>query len=352
MQDNISSPSIRQIPVHFAKYIVCCLIVGSLLLVSGCSALDTIESVIDSSANTNSKLGTGQDSNVSSESNTTSSSSANQYSNPNQEQSTEETCTTVQELVDLIVPLHTADAIDEYFNQHYYVIGKIKKIGITDDRGTILLEEPYLNGTGAATFFFDPPPDGFEDLQEGQVIKIKGYLDGPLYELMIHLYFLECELIEVGPPPEKQTNDQYLPNGNDMISQNDDDYGELTKDSPNLPVNLSEPFGYYVKEDGESGFSIEYISGDDRVLIKYYIDGFPDHYRGQWIECTFRMYCDYIDFSTDNVLDFIDDDGNSVIRFDAYESYITITAPESIYGVPVEQLNGNYYCRLRSSLLQ
>ena len=33
-----------------------------------------------------------------------------------------------------------------------------------------------------------------------------------------------------------------------------------TDNSPNLPVNLREPFGYYEKADGMGGFSIEYIS--------------------------------------------------------------------------------------------
>ena len=350
MQGNISSPSNKQIPVHFTKYIVCCFIVGSLLLVSGCSALDTVESVIDSTINTSSIPSTGQDSNVSPS--VIPGSDAVQSTNTNQNQDTGETSLTIRELLDLITPLHIADAIEEYFNQYYTIVGEINGIGVDGDRGTIILEGPSLNGMSAATLFFDPPPDGFENLQKGQVIKIKGYLDGSLYELMVHLYFLNCELIAVGPSPEEQRDDQNLPNEDGETPQNNVDYDELTKDSPNLPVNMSEPFGYYVKEDGVGGFSIEYVSGDDCVLIKYYIDGFPEHYRGQWIESTFSMYCDYIDFSTDNVLDFIDNDGNSVIRFDAYESYITITAPEPIYGVPIDQLNGNYYCKLQSSILQ
>lgn len=64
------------------------------------------------------------------------------------------------------------------------------------------------------------------------------------------------------------------------------------------------------------------------------------------------MSCDYIDFSIDNVLNFVDNDGNSALRFDAYEFYITITASEPIYNVPIEQLNGNYYCKLRFSAPQ
>lgn len=121
---------------------------------------------------------------------------------------------------------------------------------------------------------------------------------------------------------------------------------------PNLPVNLSEPFGYYEKADGMGGFSIEYISDDDSVMIEYYSEGQPGYYGGQWFEADFHMSCDYIDFSSDNVLDFIDSDGNSVIRFDAYKSYITITASAPLYGVTVDRMNGNYYCKVQSSILQ
>lgn len=352
MQGNMSPTSIRRILLHVTKYAVYSFIVGSLILMSGCSALDSFESVMDSKVDTSSELGTGQDSNVGSETNVTSNASVDQYSNTEQEQSIEEASTTIQELLDLITPLSTADAIDKYFDQYYTIVGEIREIGVDDDRGTILLKGPSLNGMGAATLFFDPPPDGFEDLQKGQVVKIKGYLDGPSYELMIHLYFFQCELVAVGPPPEEQKNNQNLSDGDDEISPDNSDPDEITEDSPNLPVNLSEPFGYYVKGDGIGAFSMRYISDSDFVLIEYYADGFPDHYRGQCIDSTFYMSCDYIDFSLDNVLDFVDDDGNSVLRFDAYESYITITASEPICGVPVEQLNGNYYCKLRSSVPQ
>ena len=104
-------------------------------------------------------------------------------------------------------------------------------------------------------------------------------------------YSLEWNMSFQNPPVDTSG---YIPDteNNDSDEPEYGEHGELTDNSPNLPVNLSEPFGYYEKADGMGGFSIEYISDDDSVMIEYYSDGQPGYYGGRWFEADFHMSCD------------------------------------------------------------
>lgn len=198
----------------------------------------------------------------------------------------------------------------------------------------------------ASFTFADSSDPNLTTLEKDKVSIITGYI-GTSYN-GYSLEFEDCRVYggDYGDDSYSYSDDNYYD------APDYDDYGNLTDNSPNLPVNLSEPYGYYEKADGVGGFTIEYISDDDSVMIEYFSDGQPGYYGAQWFEADFHMFCDYIDFISDNVLEYIDSNGKSIIRFDAYESYITITATEPLYGVPIDRMNGNYYCKVQSSILQ
>lgn len=250
-------------------------------------------------------------------------------------------------------------AINTYGGQYLNVSGIVGDIHTTSSGETVVKFDYYyyspnrdysFDQMDADFIFADSSDPNLSTLEKDKVAIITGYL-GTSY----NGYSLEFEDCRVYGGEYSSDNYGYL-DTDDEDNYSDipeyDDYGNLTDNSPNLLVNLSEPFGYYEKANGEGGFSIEYISDDDSVRIEYYSDGQSGYYGGQWFEADFHMSCDYIDFSSDNVLDFVDNDGNSVIRFDAYESYITVTASGPLYGVPVDRINGNYYCKVQSTLLQ
>lgn len=144
------------------------------------------------------------------------------------------------------------------------------------------------------------------------------------------------------------------PSASDNYEDNyDSGWRPLTDDSPNLPINLRRPYGYYEKSDGsKAAFDIEYISDDGSTMIRYYASGNPGQYGGEWADYDFHINLDNLDFSSDNVLDVVDGDSNSVIRFDAYEDYITITASQDLYGVPISTMNGIYYCKVYPTVLE
>lgn len=157
------------------------------------------------------------------------------------------------------------------------------------------------------------------------------------------MHLTDCLLYDVDPDNYEDENDEEA-YGN---------YEELTDNSPNLPVNLSEPYGYYEKADGPGGFSVEYISDDGTTRIEYYTDGQPGYYGRQWFDYDFSMSIAItIDFSSDNVLDITDGNGNILISLVASDNYITLTAPKDLYGVPTSRINGDYYCKIQSSILQ
>lgn len=110
-------------------------------------------------------------------------------------QGSEEIHTTLDELIPAVCKLSIDKAVEQYFNRYYHITGTVKRVGSMDKTNMIMLDGPEFAGSGySITFFFDASTsiDILRELQEGDTVTVRGYLDGSDYKDLVRFDFYHC----------------------------------------------------------------------------------------------------------------------------------------------------------------
>lgn len=135
-----------------------------------------------------------------------------------QEQKNGETHTTLDELIPAVCELSVDDAIEQYFDQYYYIGGTVKFCGDLDGTSVLMLNGPQFAGSDySIMFLFDDSnsAETLKELHEGDSIVVRGYLSGSDYKNLIRFNFYHCTVSKVSPiqtpqPPEEENDKGYF----------------------------------------------------------------------------------------------------------------------------------------------